>query len=475
MFAAWVLLFGSLSILDEDAAARLKGFEKNVRRHAGDERLGTMMDEQLPTLAGLDSAELVETLVDVYVALERVAAQVEAERQDDLERGARDRPRIDRVRAAQDRLLARLAEVQSDAGRRRAAELAVEERKAALSLRLSLAARAGPRQADPAMLRQVLRGRGAQDLHVALLIAAQLGEAGGPLAERVVKLLEHDDAAMRVQAARTLAEFAQAVAIEPLIGALELSEGRDQREFAAALERLTRQPLGRSAVAWRRWWADHRERALAGELPLGGGEAKVANSASGYYFGIAQDGKSILYVVDVSNSMKHGLGDDGESKDLRARTELLRAVEALPEDCKFNVVAFGDAMFVFAPRQVVANDRSARDLRTWLDTVSLELGTNTYGALEMGFSLAGRGAHDRWYDSAIDTLFLLSDGKPTLPKERGKVPADDPERILAAVRRWNPLGRVMIHTITLGKGQRGGFMKKLAAQNGGRHVLHTGD
>ena len=110
-----------------------------------------------------------------------------------------------------------------------------------------------------------------------------------------------------------------------------------------------------------------------------------------------------------------------------------------------------------------------------MDGLGLELGTNTYGALEMGFSLAGRGPRDRWYETAIDTIFLLSDGRPTHPKQGGRVPADNPERVLAAVRRWNPLDRVVVHTITLGKDARGQFMKKLAQQNSGQHVVHSGD
>ena len=47
---------------------------------------------------------------------------------------------------------------------------------------------------------------------------------------------------------------------------------------------------------------------------------------------------------------------------------------------------------------------------------------------------------------------------------------DKNSRILAAVRRWNLLQRITIHTIGLGEGISKRFLKKLATQNGGQFV-----
>ena len=84
----------------------------------------------------------------------------------------------------------------------------------------------------------------------------------------------------------------------------------------------------------------------------------------------------------------------------------------------------------------------------------------------MAFGFAGRGAIDKHYESAIDTIFLLTDGTPTNPD--GTVASRD--RILEATRRWNPNGAITIHTIGVGKGIDVNFLTKLATQNGGRFV-----
>ena len=60
---------------------------------------------------------------------------------------------------------------------------------------------------------------------------------------------------------------------------------------------------------------------------------------------------------------------------------------------------------------------------------------------------------------------LLSDGAPT----NQDLSDDDPERILRAVREWNRLGRMKIHTIGL-KGHDVRFMRRLAKDNGGIYI-----
>ena len=70
--------------------------------------------------------------------------------------------------------------------------------------------------------------------------------------------------------------------------------------------------------------------------------------------------------------------------------------------------------------------------------------------------MAGRGTVDRYYPVVADTIFFLSDGAPTIKGSGDKrgLGRDSVEEILAAVQRWNPLGRVVIHSI--GLGVRGG-------------------
>jgi hypothetical protein len=85
--------------------------------------------------------------------------------------------------------------------------------------------------------------------------------------------------------------------------------------------------------------------------------------------------------------------------------------------------------------------------------------------LAAAFRLAGLGARDKNYELGADTIFLLSDGSPTTPDGQ----LDDWEKIIRAVREWNKLKRVVIHTIGIG-GHNVAFMSTLASENGGTYV-----
>ena len=58
-----------------------------------------------------------------------------------------------------------------------------------------------------------------------------------------------------------------------------------------------------------------------------------------------------------------------------------------------------------------------------------------------------------------DTVFFLSDGRPTIGDYV------DPDDILREIKSLNDLRRVVIHTIAIGEFQKD-FMERLAAQNG---------
>ena len=61
-----------------------------------------------------------------------------------------------------------------------------------------------------------------------------------------------------------------------------------------------------------------------------------------------------------------------------------------------------------------------------------------------------------------------TDGAPTTPD--GDL--DSTAKILLAVREWNPLNLVTIHTIGIGGELNGEFLRELASQNGGEYQEH---
>ena len=149
----------------------------------------------------------------------------------------------------------------------------------------------------------------------------------------------------------------------------------------------------------------------------------------------------------------------------RAQTELIRALGRLSPVKKFNIISFAGDCRRFQKGVVIASERNVREAQQWVRDQRIQFGTQLYDALELGFTIAGRGTHDAYYDSVVDTMFVLTDGRPFVGNKPDKF-----SRIHDAVRRWNLQSRVVIHTIGLGDDLPKRNLEKLARDHGGRFV-----
>jgi hypothetical protein len=70
---------------------------------------------------------------------------------------------------------------------------------------------------------------------------------------------------------------------------------------------------------------------------------------------------------------------------------------------------------------------------------------------------------EKGYAVEVDTIFFLSDGRPTVGE------FVDPDDILREVLAANELRKVKIHTIAIGEFQKD-FMRKIAEKTGGVFV-----
>lgn len=166
------------------------------------------------------------------------------------------------------------------------------------------------------------------------------------------------------------------------------------------------------------------------------------------------------------------------------KTELRRTLENLEPYVEFNVLAFATEVKTWKRDLVkanVLNKSSADDWVRKLDAIggaskedlagvgltgsaNLEKGkTNTFAALMDGLGAAGRGTKDENYEVSVDTIFFLSDGRPSTGKYV------DTTDILREVNEANELRKVVIHTIAIGEFQKS-FMRSLAERNGGVFV-----
>ncbi len=319
-----------------------------------------------------------------------------------------------------------------------------------------------------------------------------------------------DDLDLSVQTAACLAVQVVRVreAIPVLIRMMEEAEGRILDLLYPTLIELTDLPFRNDAEQWRGWW----ERAAADYQLLSDAEIAKRRAArdqtnleyraaktSASFLGVDTPSERVIFVIDVSGSMEEEVvdremfGERGFTQfgklDI-VREELLRTVESLGDNVRFNILAFATEVTPWrkdlAPANAL-NKRSAmafvEDLEPIGGTASGDLAnaglvgssgltmgrTNTYAALcaALGVPEAeGLGPateSSRGVKSDVDTIFFLSDGRPSVGE------LVDPDDILGAVKKINQFRRVVIHTIAIGEFQKD-FMYDLATKSGGVFV-----
>jgi hypothetical protein len=165
------------------------------------------------------------------------------------------------------------------------------------------------------------------------------------------------------------------------------------------------------------------------------------------------------------------------------KTELLKTIRSLEAYVQFNVIAFATEVKPWKKGQVKANPLNKSSADAWVSRLeaiggdskselaaaglvgaaNLEGGkTNTYAALMTALGVED-GKETRDYETEVDTIFFLSDGRPS----HGKFV--EPSDVLREIRAANQLRKIVIHTITLGEFEKD-FMERLAAENGGTFV-----
>jgi OOP family OmpA-OmpF porin len=203
------------------------------------------------------------------------------------------------------------------------------------------------------------------------------------------------------------------------------------------------------------------------------------------YYGITVEGKTVLFLLDVSGSMEGK--DEGSTKDQvmqkatdmaadtvggalggalgnlaskhikkeatklgSAKRELIPTIRGLAPDVRFNVLLFGNTVTPWKPDLVEASGGNKNSVMLHLQGLSASGGTPAFVALEQAFQVA-----------EVDTIFFLSDGLPT---------DNSAATILREVQTWNPDKVVTVNTIGLGDDQDQDFLCQLAQQNNGIYI-----
>lgn len=334
----------------------------------------------------------------------------------------------------------------------------------------------------PALLGALDRAR-QPEVAVPLLAALEPRASGldAPALTTVLRQLSSRDPAVRGMAALVVARAARPEGVGALVRqiAKEKKGSRAQLELARALAVLTGVNYGPEPEQWALWWRDNEAKVLAGEIALGAGRTPVMKSDQGNFYGLPQVAQRIVYVLDTSGSMEVSMEhprfvdggpvaarDDEDSRFDVALRELLHASRQLRPDARYAVVVYSDhAEAVLEDDLVPATKENHARLEQALAHVGAAGMTNVYEALDLALRLANVHAQARG-PSKADAIYLISDGSPT--DAQGRV--EDPERVLQAVRDWNGLRRVAIHTVGIGREHNAAFLKQLAQENGGEYT-----
>ena len=320
------------------------------------------------------------------------------------------------------------------------------------------------------------------------------------------------DPTWQVQVAAVQAA-AKVRAPEAVDGLIELMRkgGRFREECGEALFKITALDFGIDAEEWDRQWKKLKE--IGWRIPTDEELKKKEESRrktdalygklktdKTEFVGVKTTSTNVLFIIDVSGSMeelvveheKFQSGYDDYRKFTIVQTELLRTLGGLKENTFFNIVAFATELDAWKPILVPANIVNRENAMSWVrrlkplggvesqELAAAGLGgsvgagkTNTYKALTFIFGFdpdkqaeappPTTGGAASFKKSRLDTVFFLSDGRPSTGK------FTDMGEIQREIKRMNEPYKVVIHTIAIGEFQKE-FMKGLAADSGGVFV-----
>jgi hypothetical protein len=247
------------------------------------------------------------------------------------------------------------------------------------------------------------------------------------------------------------------------------------------LEGLTGRTVLQGQIAlWEEFWRNEGQNLTVRPKPKPG-EEKAKDSRYQKFFDLDIRTDRVLFVLDFSGSMAEPVTLKTTGTVARAGTtttkaelvvaEMKRIVMSLPEGTMFNMVVFSDEVHAWRqdreghPGLVKLDDNAKDDLvGSFLDGLKPLGATNLYGALDKALGFGGRGLFDKYYETAFDTLYVLSDGAPSW----GEV--TDKDEIRRRVRETNALRRITIHCVTFGDKNDTDFLRLMAEENGGRHI-----
>jgi len=242
-------------------------------------------------------------------------------------------------------------------------------------------------------------------------------------------------------------------AVDALIELLGSIHGESRVDIVVYLRSISWENTGINVDAWRDWWKNHRDEfefpplakraSISNDIPIDGEDGSYSR-----YYGLSIHAQRVVFIIDSSTSM------EGVRLET-AKRELLQAIDGLPANTEFAVVAYHSRARAWQQQLQLASLPAKEDAAKFVTGLRAMGKTASYDALAAAFG----------YDA--EAMYFLSDGVPTT----GRI--IDPPKILQAIEKLNRGRYLSIYTIGIHAGAEGAdfvqFLKLLAEQNSGQY------
>lgn len=288
-------------------------------------------------------------------------------------------------------------------------------------------------------------------------------------------------------------------AVDALIDRLPRSEGLPLHELGVALNDLTgAEGLEADPQIWRAYWTPRREtfepkdKVLPADAPprrrsprgggstekppAGGDDGEGAPKAGGRvetgggartrvrFHGVPVFSKRLVFAQDTSGNMNKPLEDgvaESPSKMKFSKEELVRVLDALPDDVHTNVMFFASEYWRHAEKLVPLGRGRPQliDFVNKAETPDYRQAQNRHKTRSNLYDTLAAALED----PEIDTVFFLSEGGPNEGRWI------DDARFMRHLLRLNQYQRVQVHTLQVTDSRSGAaFLERVAKDTGGR-------
>jgi hypothetical protein len=235
-----------------------------------------------------------------------------------------------------------------------------------------------------------------------------------------------------------------------LIAMLDKEIARMQEDVRTALRNLTGLQFA-SKREWLQWWSKEGTTFEPRKAPATK-PRRSDNNRTTSYWNIPVHSERCTFVIDASGSMAQPFGTGSGTRLDEAKRQLGRVFETLPKKSKINVITFAGGTAPLFKKLSSLGKKQRKAAAGFVSDMRSKGPTNVHDALAAAFA-----------DQEIDTIFLLTDGRPSVG------PIVDPSQLADEVERWNFSRSIRIHTIAIGA--KSDFLARLAKDSGGQHSV----